>query len=60
MDEPINMHPHACCVEYRYVHCANGVNLELVSCENGIAHDRSGKTLLWEPNTPGERLVNTD
>ncbi len=37
-----------------------GMNLELVSCEDGIAHDKSGKTVLWEPKTPGERLVNTD
>jgi hypothetical protein len=36
------------------------MNFELVSCENGTAHDKSGKTLLWEPKTPGERLVNTD
>ncbi len=37
-----------------------GMNLEIVSCEDGIAHDKSGKTVLWEPKTPGERLVNTD
>ena len=37
-----------------------GLNLELVSCENGIAHDKSGKTLLWEPKTPCERLIDTD
>lgn len=37
-----------------------GLNLEIVSCENGIAHDKSGKTVLWAPKTPGERLVNTD
>ena len=37
-----------------------GLNLELVSSEKGIAHDKSGKTILWEPKTPGERLVNTD
>lgn len=37
-----------------------GMNLEIVSCENGIAHDKSGKTVLWQPKTPGERLINTD
>ncbi len=38
-----------------------GMNLGLVSCENGIAHDKSGKTLLWEPKTPGEpRSTPTD
>ena len=133
MDEQINVHPEARCVEYRYVRCGNGtnielfqytspdqkkvgpknsdigghhlafyvddinaaikhlkahgvrvldepivvkdgptagltwiyflapwgMNLELVSCEKGIAHDKSGKTVLWEPKTPGERLVVT-
>lgn len=37
-----------------------GLNLEIVSCENGIAHDKSGKRVLWAPKTPGERRVNTD
>ena len=34
-----------------------GLQLELVSCEDGIAHDKSGKTMLWQPKTPGQRLV---
>ncbi len=36
------------------------LNLELVSCEDGIAHDKGGKTVLWELKTPCERLVDTD
>lgn len=134
MDEQINVHPDARAVEYRYIRCGNGVNielfqytspdqkkvgpknsdigghhlafyvddihaavkhlkshgirvldepivvkdgptaglswiyflapwgmnLELVSCENGIAHDKSGRTLLWEPKTPAERLIDTN
>lgn len=34
-----------------------GLQLELVSCEKGIAHDSTGRTQLWNPKTPGERLV---
>lgn len=35
-----------------------GLQLELVSCEQGIAHDTNadGKTLLWHPKFPKERL----
>jgi len=29
MDEQINVHPQARCVEYRYVRCGNGLNLKL-------------------------------
>ena len=29
MDEQINVHPEARCVEYRYVRCGNGTNIEL-------------------------------
>lgn len=36
-----------------------GLQLELVSWEHGIAHDKAGGTLLWNPKTPAERLVET-
>jgi catechol 2,3-dioxygenase-like lactoylglutathione lyase family enzyme len=36
-----------------------GLQLELVSWEKGIAHDRGGGILLWNPRTPAERLIDT-
>ena len=35
-----------------------GLQLEIVSCEQGIAHDTNteGRTLLWHPKFPKERL----
>lgn len=33
-----------------------GMQMELVSAEQGIAYDKQGKTLLWHPKFPGERL----
>jgi hypothetical protein len=35
-----------------------GLQLEIVSCEQGIAHDANtaGRTLLWHPKFPKERL----
>jgi extradiol dioxygenase family protein len=61
LDKPI-MVPEgpAAGLTWIYFLAPRGMNLELASCENGIAHDKSRKTLLWEPETPGERLVNTD
>jgi catechol 2,3-dioxygenase-like lactoylglutathione lyase family enzyme len=37
-----------------------GLQLEIVSCEQGIAHDhnKEGKTLLWHPKYPKERLYD--
>ena len=35
-----------------------GLQLELVSWENGIAHDKEAGTHLWKPKTPAERIVD--